>query len=204
MAAPAREAPPAAGPARRPGLVLLVICVVQMMVVLDDTIINVALPSIQSDLGFSASDLVWVYTAYALTFGGLLLFGGRTGDLFGRRRMFMVGIGIFSLASLLGGLAQSDVWLIVMRALQGVGAAIASPTALSLIATNFVEGPARNRAMGAYGAVSGAGGAIGLLAGGVLVDLATWRWVLLVNVFIGGAALIATQQTPGAGQLAGS
>jgi EmrB/QacA subfamily drug resistance transporter len=175
---------------RRLGLALVVISAAQLMVVLDATIVNVALPSIQRGLHFSSANLVWVTSAYALTFGSLLLFGGRTGDLFGRRRMFLIGIGIFAVASLLGGLAQSADWLIASRAAQGVGGAIASPTALALIATNFPEGAPRNRAMGIYAAMSGAGGAVGLLAGGLLTELATWRWVLFVNVPIAAVALI--------------
>lgn len=173
----------------RSGLSLAVICTAQLMVVLDATIMYVALPAIQDGLGFSAADLVWVST-YTLTFGGLLLLGGRSGDLFGRRRMFMAGIGVFVLASLAGGVAQSEVWLIAARAAQGVGGAIAAPTALALIATNFAEGPARNRAMGVYAAMSGAGSTVGLLAGGVLVQYVSWRWVLLVNVPIGVIVLL--------------
>ncbi len=177
-------------PTRHLGVALAIICTVQLMVVLDATIVNVALPSIQRGLHFALQDLVWVTTAYSLTFGGLLLFGGRTGDLFGRRRMFFIGIVIFAAASLLGGFAQTDVWLIVTRAAQGVGGAIASPTALALIATNFPEGPARNRAMGIYAAMSGAGAAVGLLAGGILTDVASWRWVLFVNVPIAAVVLL--------------
>ncbi len=181
---------PDAKPAPRLGLALAVISTAQLMVVLDATIVNVALPSIQRGLHFALANLVWVTSAYSLAFGGLLLFGGRTGDLFGRRRMFMVGVALFSLASLFGGLAQSDVWLIVARVAQGIGGAIASPTALSLIATNFPEGRVRTRAMGVYSAMAGAGGAVGLLLGGVLTDLASWRWVLFVNVPIGVAVLL--------------
>lgn len=164
------------------GLALAVICGAQLMIVLDATIVNVALPSIQRHLGFSIGNLVWITTAYSLTFGGLLLIGGRSGDLFGRRRMFMLGIAVFAIASLLGGFAQDETWLIITRGLQGVGGAIASPTALSLITTNFQEGPDRNRAMGIYAAMSGGGAAVGLLLGGVLTDLVSWRWVFFVNV----------------------
>lgn len=175
---------------RHPALALTVICGAQLMVVLDATIVFVAIPTIKTHLHFSQANLVWVSTAYALTFGGLLLFGGRTGDLFGRRRMFMTGIAIFAAASLLGGFAQNDIWLILTRAAQGVGGAIASPTALSLIATNFEEGAERTKAMGVYAAMAGAGSAVGLLAGGLLTELISWRWVLFVNVPIGLAILV--------------
>jgi EmrB/QacA subfamily drug resistance transporter len=174
---------------RHLGLALVVICTAQLMILLDATIVNVALPTIHTDLHFSSSNLEWLITAYSLTFGGLLLFGGRTGDLYGRRRMFMVGVGIFAFSSLLGGLAQDDVWLIITRGCQGIGGAIASPTALSLIATNFREGTERNRAMGVYAAMSGTGGALGLLLGGILTDLVSWRWIFFVNVPIGAVVL---------------
>jgi EmrB/QacA subfamily drug resistance transporter len=167
-----------------------VIAAAQLMVVLDATIVNIALPSIHRDLHFSGPNLEWVITAYALTFGGLLLLGGRTGDLFGKRRMFMIGIGIFALSSLMGGFATSQVWLITCRAAQGIGGAIASPTALSLIASTFPEGAPRNRAIGVYAAMAGAGGAVGLLAGGILTDLASWRWVFFVNVPIAVVVLL--------------
>lgn len=176
---------PASSPRRRLGLALVTICAAQLMVVLDATIVNVALPSIQRQLHFSAVNLEWVITGYALAFGGLLLLGGRTGDLFGRRRMFVIGVLLFSTASFLGGLAVNAAWLIAARVLQGVGGAIAAPTALSLIASTFPEGAERNRAMGVYAAMSGGGGALGLLLGGILTDIASWRWVLFVNVPIG-------------------
>jgi EmrB/QacA subfamily drug resistance transporter len=175
---------------RHPSLVLAVILTAQLMVVLDATIVNVALPTIHKSLHFSVANLEWLVTAYSLTFGGLLLFGGRTGDLFGKRRMFMAGIAIFAVASLLGGLASSDTWLILTRGAQGVGAAIASPTALSLIATNFPEGHSRNRAMGIYAAMAGAGGAVGLLLGGVFTEYTSWRWIFFVNVPIAAVILV--------------
>jgi EmrB/QacA subfamily drug resistance transporter len=170
---------------RRLGLALVVIATAQLMVVLDATIVNVALPHIQRALGFSGSGLEWVVNAYALTFGGLLLLGGRAGDILGRRRVFIAGIILFSIASLLGGFATSQAWLLAARALQGVGGAIVAPTALSLVTTTFPEGPPRNRAMGVYAAMSIAGGAVGLIAGGLLTTYASWRWVLFVNVPIG-------------------
>jgi EmrB/QacA subfamily drug resistance transporter len=184
-------------PSRRLGLALAVIATAQLMVVLDATIVNVALPHIQTALGFSGSNLEWVVNAYALAFGGLLLLGGRSGDLLGRRRIFIAGILLFSLASLLGGFATDQAWLLAARAVQGIGGAFAAPTALSLIAVTFPEGPPRNRAMGVYAAMSIAGGAVGLIAGGLLVQYATWRWVLFVNVPIGlVVAFLATRVLP--------
>ncbi|MFJ4849880.1 MULTISPECIES: MFS transporter [unclassified Streptomyces] len=180
--------PPTPGAARRggrPGVALAVIAACQLMVVLDATIVNIALPHIQGALSFSTTDLSWVLNAYTLTFGGLLLLGGRAGDILGRRRVFVFGILLFSLASLLGGFAQEPWQLLAARSLQGVGGAIASPTSLALITTNFPEGPERNRAFGVFAAVSAGGGAVGLLAGGMLTDWLDWRWVFFVNVPIG-------------------
>jgi EmrB/QacA subfamily drug resistance transporter len=181
----AQRAPGQARRGSHPGLALAVIAGAQLMVVLDATIVNIALPHIQGALHFSTTGLSWVLNAYTLTFGGLLLLGGRAGDILGRRRVFITGILLFSLASLLGGLATSSAWLLAARALQGVGGAIASPTALALITTNFPEGRDRNRAFGVYAAVSGSGAAVGLLAGGMLTSWLSWRWVLFVNVPIG-------------------
>ncbi|KOU33111.1 MFS transporter [Streptomyces sp. WM6373] len=161
---------------------MFVIASCQLMVVLDITIVNIALPHIQSALNFSTESLSWVVNAYTLAFGGLLLLGGRTGDILGRKRVFIFGVLLFGLASLLGGLSQNEGQLMAARALQGVGGAIASPTSLALITTTFREGPARNRAFGVFAGVSAAGGAIGLLAGGILVEWLDWRWVLFVNV----------------------
>ena len=170
---------------RHLGLALAVIATAQLMVVLDATIVNVALPHIQHALGFSGSNLEWVVNAYALAFGGLLLLGGRTGDLLGRRRVFIAGILLFSVASLVGGFATSQFWLLTARVVQGIGGAFAAPTALSLVAVTFPEGRPRNRAMGVYAGMSVAGGAVGLILGGLLVNFASWRWVLFVNVPIG-------------------
>ncbi|MEO3781954.1 MFS transporter [Actinocorallia sp. B10E7] len=175
------------------GLALVVIAAAQLMVVLDGTITNIALPSIQTDLGMSASGLAWVVNSYALAFGGLLLLGGRSGDIFGRRRMFRIGLAVFTIASLLGGLAQNDMQLIAARILQGIGAAISAPTALSLITVNFPEGKPRNKAMGVYAAMAGIGSTVGLLLGGVLTDYLDWRWVMFVNVPIGLVVLAGTR-----------
>ncbi|KAA0922209.1 MFS transporter [Streptomyces apricus] len=183
------------GAARReghPGIALAVIAACQLMVVLDATIVNIALPHIQGALKFSTTDLTWVVSAYTLTFGGLLLLGGRAGDILGRRRVFTAGILLFTVASLLGGFAQEPWQLLAARALQGVGGAIASPTSLALITTTFPEGPERNRAFGVFAAVSAGGGAIGLLAGGMLTEWLDWRWVLFVNVPIGLLIILVT------------
>ncbi|MDA8317345.1 MAG: MFS transporter [Actinomycetota bacterium] len=199
--APTRTSEPiGARPRPHHRLALVVIATAQLMVMLDLTIVNIALPSMQRELHFSATNLTWVVDAYVLVFGGLLLLGGRLGDLFGRRRMFAIGIAAFAGASLAGGLATDQTWLITARAIQGIGAAIASPTALSLIVTTFEEGAPRNRAMGVYAGMSAAGGALGLLLGGVLVDVASWRWVLFVNVPIAIAVLVLTPMSLHAGR----
>jgi EmrB/QacA subfamily drug resistance transporter len=185
---------------RRLGLALLVIATAQLMVVLDATIVNVALPHVQRALGFSGTGLEWVVNAYAVAFGGLLLLGGRAGDIFGRRRVFVSGLLLFSGASLLGGFATSQWWLLTARAVQGAGGAVIAPTALALITTNFPEGRERNRALGVYAAMAGAGSAVGLLLGGILTTYASWRWVLFVNVPIGilvaAAALRVLAESP--------
>ena len=187
-ASPARVAVQA--PARYRGAGLALILVAAFMVVLDFSIVNVALPSIQRELGFAASAVQWVVTGYAITFGGLLILGGRAADLFGRRRMFVAGLIIFSAASLAGGLAQDPVLLVISRAVQGMGAALVAPAALSLITTGFPEGPERNRALGFYGATSSIGFVAGQVLGGVLVQFTTWRAVFLVNVPVGVAAAL--------------
>jgi EmrB/QacA subfamily drug resistance transporter len=169
----------------RLGLALVVIASAQLMVVLDATIVNVALPHVQRALGFSGSGLEWVVNAYAVTFGGLLLLGGRAGDRLGRRRVFVAGLLVFSAASLLGGFAAGQWWLLTARAVQGAGGAVIAPNALALITTTFPEGEQRNRAMGVYSAMAGGGGAVGLLLGGLLTTYVSWRWVLFVNVPIG-------------------
>ena len=170
---------------RRRWLALALLCVVQFMVVLDIAIVNVALPSIKIDLGFSQGDLQWVISAYALVFGGFLLLGGRAADMLGRRRVFLVGIVVFTAASLLAGLAWSDTSLIAARAVQGLGAAIITPAALSILSTTFVEGRERNIALGAWGAVGGFGAVAGVLLGGVLTDALSWEWIFFVNVPVG-------------------
>ncbi len=173
-------------------IALLVISLAQLIVVLDATIVNIALPQIARTFKFSEANLQWIINGYALAFGGLLLLGGKAGDVFGKRKMFMIGIGIFITSSFLGGFAQDQAWIITTRTLQGVGGAIASPTALSLITTTFKQGPQRNKAMGAYAAMSGGGSAIGLLLGGILTSYLSWRWVFFINVPIGLIVLILT------------
>jgi len=188
-ARPLAGPPPAgASPPRRGAL--LVIATATLLVTLDATIVNVALPTIRSRLGFSPAGLEWVVTAYSLAYGGLLLLGGRSGDLFGRRRMLAVGLVLFSISSLTAGLALDPAVLIAARFAQGAGAAIAAPTALALIAVTFPAGSARNRAMSVYAAMASSGAAIGLILGGVLTQYASWRWVFLVAVPIGLAAAV--------------
>ncbi|WP_035846149.1 MFS transporter [Kitasatospora azatica] len=186
-----KVSPPRASRGQYKGLALTVIAATQLMVVLDATIVNIALPHIQDALKFSTTNLSWVINAYTLTFGGLLLLGGRAGDILGRRRVFIAGVLLFGFASLLGGFAQNGTMLLAARALQGIGGAICSPTAFALIATNFEEGPERNRAFGVFSAVAGSGAAIGLLAGGLLTEYLNWRWVLFVNVPIAIAIALA-------------
>jgi EmrB/QacA subfamily drug resistance transporter len=177
---------------RRRWIALGLLAMAQFVVVLDASIVNVALPSIGRDLKFSQDNLSWVVNAYVLTFGGFLLLGGRMADLLGRRRVFVGGLILFALASLAGGLAQSEGWLIAARAVQGLGAAILSPAALSIVTTTFADGADRDKALGVWGAVAGSGGAAGVLLGGVLTDSLGWQWVLYVNVPIGlAAALLA-------------
>ena len=179
-------------PATSRWLVLVLVCLAQFMVVLDATVVNVALPSIQGDLDFSSSSLQWVVNGYTLVFGGFLLLGGRAADLLGRKRLFIAGTAVFTLASLLSGLAQSPEMLISARALQGLGGALVSPAALSIITTTFADGPERTRALGVWGAIAGSGGAFGLLLGGLLTETLSWEWVFFVNVPIGLATIIAS------------
>jgi EmrB/QacA subfamily drug resistance transporter len=173
----------------------------QLMIVLDMTVVNIALPHIQAGLHFSAESLSWVLNAYTLTFGGLLLLGGRTGDILGRRRVFLAGIGLFTAASLVGGLATTAWWLLAARALQGVGGALASPAVLALVVGSFAEGRERTRALGVYSAVLMGGASLGLVLGGVITEWASWRWVLFVNIPVGAAVLAVTPlfvpETPG-------
>jgi EmrB/QacA subfamily drug resistance transporter len=170
-------------------VVLLIACLAQFMVVLDATVVNVALPSIQRGLHFSPASLPWVVNAYTLVFGGFLLLGGRAADLLGRRRLFMAGVALFSLASLFNGLVQSAGMLVAGRAVQGLGAALVSPAALAIITTTFTETDERTKALGVWSAIAAGGGAAGLLLGGLLTDLASWPWIFIVNVPVGAATL---------------
>src|SRR5215212_7584518 len=176
---------------------LVVVCLAQFMVVLDATIVNVALPSIQRGLHFANADLQWVINSYTLMFGGFLLLGGRAADLFGRRRLFILGVAVFSGASLINGLATSSEMLIIGRGLQGLGGALVSPAALSIITTTFAEGSDRTKALGVWSAIAAGGGAFGLLLGGILTDLLSWEWIFFVNVPIGIAtAALALRFVP--------
>ncbi|HWH15778.1 MAG TPA: MFS transporter [Miltoncostaeaceae bacterium] len=163
-------------------IALTLLSLTQFVLIIDVSIVNVALADIQRSLAFSQEDLQWILSAYTLTFGGLLLLGGRLGDLFGRRRLFLIGLVVFTVGSALCGFAQTDLMLILSRALQGIGAAIISPVALSILTTTFAEGSERNKALGIWGALAGVGGAVGVLAGGLLVEYLSWRWIFLVNV----------------------
>ena len=174
-----------------PWLVLVLVCMAQFMVILDATIVNVALPSIQADLDMSDADLQWIVNAYTLVFGGFLLLGGRAGDLVGRKRIFLVGVVIFTVASLLNGLAPSSEVLIVCRGLQGLGAALVAPAALSIITTTFAEGPERAKAMSVWAAIAVGGGAVGLVVGGILVEALSWPWIFFVNIPVGIAVFVA-------------
>src|SRR5580765_5249911 len=174
---------------RRRWLALAVIVTAQFMVVLDIAIVNVALPSIKTDLHFSQESLQWVITAYSILFGGALLLGGRLADLLGRRRLFVAGLVLFTVSSLLDGLAWSEGSLIAFRSLQGLGAALLSPAALSILTTEFEEGRERNVALGIWGAASGSGGAAGVLLGGVLTSWLSWSWIFFINIPIGLAVL---------------
>ncbi len=205
-----------AGPrtARRPdrrGIALALVLGAQLMIILDMTVVNIALPSIARGLHFSEPSLSWVLNAYTLTFGGLLLLGGRAGDILGRRRVFIAGIALFTAASLAGGLATSAAWLLAARAVQGVGGAFASPAVLALIAASFAEGRERTRALSIYTAVAMGGGSLGLVLGGVITEWVSWRWVLFINVPIGIAVVLASprllpesQRQPGRFDLTGA
>jgi EmrB/QacA subfamily drug resistance transporter len=178
--------------ASSPALTLTVIVTCQLMIILDTTVMTIALPKIQADLGFSAAGLSWVQNAYLLAMGGLLLLGGRAGDILGRRRVYVTGVLVFTLASLTGGLAGTPGWLLAARVLQGAGGAMAAPGALALITTTFPAGPARTRAIGVYSLVSGSGAAIGMILGGLIMSAASWRWALFINVPIGLAIAVLT------------
>jgi EmrB/QacA subfamily drug resistance transporter len=179
---------------------LLVLCLGSLMIVLDTTIVNVALPSIRADLGFSQTSLAWVVNAYLLTFGGFLLLGGRLGDLYGHRRLFLAGIALFTLASLCCGLASSQAFLVTARAVQGLGGAVASAVSLSLMMNMFTEPAERAKAMGVFGFVAAGGGSIGVLLGGILTDTLDWHWIFLVNIPIGVAVVLLSLKLLPAGR----
>jgi EmrB/QacA subfamily drug resistance transporter len=173
-----------------PWVVLVLVCLAQFMVILDATIVNVALPSIQKDLEMTEANLQWVVNSYALLFGGFLLLGGRAGDLIGRKRVFLAGVVIFTLASIVCGLAQGETWLIISRGIQGLGAAFVSPAALSIVTTTFEEGAERTKALGVWAAIAVGGGAVGLLLGGILTEAFSWPWIFFVNGPVGVVAFI--------------
>ncbi|WP_075735897.1 MFS transporter [Streptomyces acidiscabies] len=182
---------PSPEPAPPPGAVLLVIVAAYLMVGVDATVMNVALPAIRQDLNFTDTTLSWVLNTYTLAFGGLLLLGGRTGDLLGRRRTLTLGVLVFTVASLLGGLAPDGTWLLVARALQGIGAALTAPSTLALITSTFPDGPRRHHALGVYSSTAGIGASVGLVLGGMLTSWASWRWALLINIPVGAAIVAA-------------
>jgi EmrB/QacA subfamily drug resistance transporter len=188
-----RPSPPAPSSTARatpnPWLVLVIACLAQFMVVLDASVVNIALPSVQRGLHFSAANLQWVVNGYTLIFGGFLLLGGRAADLLGRKRLFVAGVILFTAASLLNGVAQSSGMLIVGRGLQGLGGALVSPAALSIVTTTFTDGKQRTKALGVWSAIAAGGAAVGLLMGGVLTDVASWRWVFFVNIPVGIATI---------------
>ena len=190
----APDRPARAHDTRRASIGIGIVLVAQLMLVLDATVVNVALPHIATDLGFTPAGLSWVLNAYTLAFGGLLLLGGRLGDVLGRLRTFEIGLALFTVASLLGGLATSPAWLIAARTLQGVGAAFAAPGVLALVTTSAPDEAARNRGLALFTAVSSAGASIGLLLGGVLTDLVSWHWTLFVNVPIGAVVLVLARR----------
>ena len=177
-----------------PWLVLCLVCLAQFMVVLDATIVNVALPSIQTGLDMAEEDLQWVVNSYTLIFGGFLLLGGRAGDLIGRKRVFLAGVVVFTVASFLNGIADSSTFLILARGLQGLGAALIAPAALSILTTTFAEGDDRTKALGVWAAIATGGAAVGLLLGGIIVDLFSWPWIFFVNVPVGVATFLASAQ----------
>src|SRR3954462_2652724 len=178
-------------------LVLVIVCVAQFMVVLDATVVNVALPSIQAALHFTPQSLQWIVNAYTLVFGGFLLLGGRASDLLGRQRVFIAGVVIFTIASAINGIADSSSVLIAGRALQGLGGALVSPAALAILTTSFEEGAERTKALGVWSAIAAGGAAFGLIIGGALTEWLSWRWVFFVNLPIGvGATIAALRYVP--------
>ncbi len=176
---------------RRPGVVLFLCCLAQFMTILDVSVVNVAIPSIKHDLGFSPSGLAWVINAYTLLFAGFLLLGGRAGDFFGRRRMYLIGLGLFTVTSLFAGFANSQSMLVISRAVQGFGGAVLAPTTLAILATTYRDRAARAKAMGVWSAVGSAGGLVGTMVGGLLTEELTWRWIFFINVPVGALTLIA-------------